>query len=178
MGDWVRRRDDLISNDWLACASVRVGLHKHLIVGNASLLAAINDFAAGFSPTETHPRERHSLEKMVKKGAAGSAAQGSQQAQQQGQHAQQQGQQAQQQGPASPSHAPKALADIVEAVMGAVFVDSGGDLQATYQVIMYHVCVCGKCWLRGGSSHHIAPLPCRAQLSLTHRSTRVPAQWA
>lgn len=45
--------------------------------------------------------------------------------------------------------APKALADLVEALVGAVFVDSGGDMQATMKVRPWAanaVCVfCNRC---------------------------------
>ncbi|GLC40432.1 hypothetical protein PLESTM_001062300, partial [Pleodorina starrii] len=142
--DMTVRRTALVSNGPLAAAAVRRGLHLHLRSGSASLAAAINHFAVTYQAAVA---QRGSVEAVVvttaERVAKNKRSARRQREKGQGQGQQKQGkgkkaqkaQQQQEEDEEDALRAPKALADVLEALVGAVYLDTGGDLRAAERAV-------------------------------------------
>ncbi|GLI60928.1 hypothetical protein VaNZ11_003160 [Volvox africanus] len=125
------RRSALVSNGPLAAAAVRRTLHLHMRTGSSGLVAAVKNFAEmymaavtrfGSAAVDVTTAERASKKKRTERRQRDTKN-------------------------VDPAHgqpsaddeytirAPKALADVVEALVGAVYLDTGGDLSAAERVV-------------------------------------------
>jgi endoribonuclease Dicer len=100
----------MVSNQFLGCLCVKLGLHKHILLATSALLGDIREYAAQLEQAEEMARRKSQA------GGVGTASD---------------------KGPPAEAQSvtkdfwievqqpPKALADVVEALVGAMFVDSG-----------------------------------------------------
>ncbi|OHE95729.1 RNase3 domain-containing protein [Colletotrichum orchidophilum] len=120
--EWLtRHKSTMVSNRFLACLCVKLGLHRHILTAQASLLNQTQDFVALLKISEQNAREE-AQQQEPKEATEGKMSDGSAQSQQ-----------VKAAENASVTYwqhiedPPKYLSDVVEAYIGAVFVDSGYD---------------------------------------------------
>ncbi|KAK1674807.1 RNase3 domain-containing protein [Colletotrichum godetiae] len=122
--EWLtRHKSTMVSNRFLACLCVKLGLHRHILTAQASLLNQTQEFVASLKFAEQSAREEALMEEVH----IGAPADG-----EKGQEAM--AKTAENAATAAPvsywqhvEDAPKYLSDMMEAYIGAVFVDSGYD---------------------------------------------------
>ncbi|RFU77078.1 endoribonuclease dicer [Trichoderma arundinaceum] len=95
----------MVSNQFLGCVCVKLGLHKHILVATSTLLGSIKEYASQLEQAEDTARQKSQGSGVE---TALSEAQG-----------------VPRNFWVEIQQPPKALADVVEAVVGAMFVDSG-----------------------------------------------------
>ncbi|KAL7910502.1 hypothetical protein GGI35DRAFT_493076 [Trichoderma velutinum] len=101
----------MVSNQFLGCLCVKLGLHKHILLATSTLLGDIGRYAG----------QLEQAEEMAKQKSQGS----DQESASDGSSSQDEAQSAPQDFWIEVPQPPKALADVVEALVGAMFVDSG-----------------------------------------------------
>ncbi|PNP59131.1 hypothetical protein THARTR1_01379 [Trichoderma harzianum] len=101
----------MVSNQFLGCLCVKLGLHKHILLATSALLSDIGRYASQFEQAEEVARLKS------QGGAQESSCDGS--------SSQAGAQSIPQDFWIEVPQPPKALADVVEALLGAMFVDSG-----------------------------------------------------
>ncbi|KAL6812570.1 hypothetical protein J3E69DRAFT_359687 [Trichoderma sp. SZMC 28015] len=101
----------MVSNQFLGCLCVKLGLHKHILLATNSLLGDIGRYAGQLEQAEEMARQK--------------SQGGDQESSSDGNSSQAEAQSISQDFWIEVPQPPKTLADVVEALVGAMFVDSG-----------------------------------------------------
>ncbi|KAL6856752.1 hypothetical protein J3F83DRAFT_718055 [Trichoderma novae-zelandiae] len=100
----------MVSNQFLGCLCVKLGLHRHILLATSSLLGDIGRYAAQLEQAEEMARQRAQGDGVESAPSEGPQAEA---------------QSVSQDFWIEVPQPPKVLADVVEALVGAMFVDSG-----------------------------------------------------
>ncbi|GIL80753.1 hypothetical protein Vretimale_9145 [Volvox reticuliferus] len=128
------RRSALVSNGPLAAAAARRGLHVHMRTGSSGLVAAIDSFVETYQ-AEVKKLGSHAAVNVTTAERAAKNKRAERRETNDKNAKPADGQSSADVKEENVIRAPKALADVVEALVGAVYLDTGGDLGAAERAV-------------------------------------------